>query len=89
MIFDAIFIVITIDFTSRLTNVIKNLESFFVEKKLIQLIKLLKKNTFPVVLVNRFKNYKDIIKIGHLNVNSLRNKFTPVEELIKDNKNWN
>ena len=32
---------------------------------------------------SRFKNPKDVI--GHLNVNSLRNKFTAVEELRKVN----
>ena len=39
-------------------------------------------NTFPLVQTHRLKNPKNVI-IGHLNVNSLRNKFTAVEELIK------
>ena len=39
-------------------------------------------NTFPLVQARRLKNPKNVI-IGHLNVNSLRNKFTAVEELIK------
>ena len=39
-------------------------------------------NTFPLVQVYRLKNPKNVI-IGHLNVNSLQNKFTAVEELIK------
>ena len=39
-------------------------------------------NTFPLVKVHRLKNPKNVT-IGHLNVNSLRNKFTAVEELIK------
>ena len=39
-------------------------------------------NTFPLVQAHRLKNPKNAI-IGHLNVNSLRNKFTAVEELIQ------
>ena len=39
-------------------------------------------NTFPLVQAHRLKNPKNVI-IGHLNVNSLRNKFTAVEELIQ------
>ena len=39
-------------------------------------------NTFPLVQEHRLKNPKNVT-IGHLNVNSLRNKFTAVEELIK------
>ena len=35
-------------------------------------------NTFPFVQVHRFKNPKNVI-IGHLNINSSRNKFTAVE----------
>ena len=39
-------------------------------------------NTFLLVQAHRLKNPKNVI-MGHLNVNSLRNKFTAVEELIK------
>ena len=39
-------------------------------------------NTFALVQADRLKNPKNVI-IGHLNVNSLRNKFTALEELIK------
>ena len=39
-------------------------------------------NTFSLVQAHRLKNPKNVI-IGHLNVNSLRNKFTAVEELNK------
>ena len=39
-------------------------------------------NTFPLVQAHRLKNPKNVI-IGDLNVNSLRNKFTAVGELIK------
>ena len=39
--------------------------------------------TFPSVQTHRHKNPKNVI-VGHLNVNSLRNKFVAVEELIKD-----
>ena len=38
-------------------------------------------NTFPLLQAHRLKNPKNVI-IGHLNVNSLRNKFMTVEELI-------
>ena len=40
--------------------------------------------TFPSVQADRYKNPKNVI-IGHLNVNSLKNKFVAVEELIKNN----
>ena len=36
-------------------------------------------NTFPLVQAHRLKHPK----IGHLNANSVRNKFTVIEELIK------
>ena len=39
-------------------------------------------NAFPLVQAHRLKNPKNVI-IGHLNVNSLRKKFTAVEESIK------
>ena len=39
-------------------------------------------NTFPLVQAHEVKNPKNVIK-GHLNVNSLQNKFTAIEELIK------
>ena len=39
-------------------------------------------NTFPLVQAHRLKNPKNVI-IGHLNLNSLGNKFTAVQELIK------
>ena len=39
--------------------------------------------SFPSVQAHRYKNPKKII-IGHLNVNSLRNKFIAAEELIKN-----
>ena len=39
-------------------------------------------SVFPLVQAHRLKNPKNIA-IDHLNVNSLRNKFTAVEELIK------
>ena len=35
-------------------------------------------NTFPLVQAHRLKNPKNVI-IGHLNINSLMNKFTAVE----------
>ena len=38
---------------------------------------------FPTVQAHRYKNPKNVI-IGHLNVNSLRNKYVAVEELIKN-----
>ena len=38
-------------------------------------------NTFPLVQAHRLKNPKYVM-IGHLNVNSLRNKFTSVESTI-------
>ena len=40
-------------------------------------------NAFDSVKVHKLKNPKNII-IGHLNVNSLRNKITAVEELMRD-----
>ena len=39
-------------------------------------------NTFPLLQVHRLKNTKNVIT-GHVNVNSMRNKFVAVEELIK------
>ena len=39
--------------------------------------------TFPSVQAHTYKNPKNVI-IGHLNVNSLRNKFVAVEEVIKN-----
>ena len=39
--------------------------------------------TFQSVQAHRCKNPKNVI-IGHLNVNSLRNKFAAVDELIKN-----
>ena len=39
-------------------------------------------NTFPLVQAHRLKNPKNLI-IDHLNLNSLRNKCTAVQELIK------
>ena len=38
---------------------------------------------FQSVQAHRFKSYKNVI-IGNLNVNSLRNKFVAVDELIKN-----
>ena len=40
-------------------------------------------NAFDSVKVHKLKNPKNII-IGHLNVNSLRNKIIAVEELMRD-----
>ena len=40
-------------------------------------------NAFDSVKVHKLKNSKNII-IGHLNVNSLRNKIIAVEELMRD-----
>ena len=42
--------------------------------------------TFPSVQVHRYKNPKNAI-IGHLNVNSLKNKFIAVEEFLFDIRN--
>ena len=39
-------------------------------------------NTFQLVQAHEVKNPKNVIK-GHLNVNSLQNKFPAIEELIK------
>ena len=40
-------------------------------------------NAFESVKVHELKNLKNVI-IGHLNVNSLRNKIIAVEELVRD-----
>ena len=84
------------DLNSHEINVIKNLESVSSkispdrpqttkESNLSSNVKNLDLNrnfnTFPLVQAHRLKNPKNVT-IGHLNVNSLRNKFMTVEELI-------
>ena len=45
---------------------------------------ILEKFPFPEIRKYKLDNPKNI-KLGHLNVNSVRNKFSSIVELVKDN----
>ena len=74
-------------FSSRKTNDRPSVDQFSKKGNLGSNVKNLdsKRNfvTFPSVQAHRYKISKNVI-IGYLNVNSLRNKFVAVEELIKN-----